>query len=411
MKKKNDILFLCQFFYPEYISSATLPFDTAEALVKEGFSVNVLCGYPKEYSEKDKVLRKEKYNGIEIKRVKYIQMKRSHTMGRLVNYFSFTLSVFLHFFSMRDYKSIIVYSNPPILPLIATLASKIFGCKLIFVCYDIYPEIAIRTRTISENSIISKVMNFINRLLYRNVTKVVALSNDMKNFLLKNRNQLDKNQVVVIPNWYEDKKNNSQNPYNNVLFKKIMAKDKLVISYFGNMGIAQDLNTLIDAMVLKKNDHNVVFVFAGHGNKLSFLKEVVRKNDLTNIYIYDFLRGKDFEDALSISDVFVVSLNKGLTGLAVPSKTYSYMMAGKPIISIMNTEADISKDLIDYQAGYGIEVGDVSKLISIIDELKINPKMIDAMGNNAQVLFHDKYTKEKCTTKYVEMMKEILEDF
>lgn len=410
MKNKNDILFLCQFFYPEYISSATLPFDTAEALVKEGFSVDVLCGYPKEYTEKNKVPRKEKYNGIKIKRLKYIQMKRSHTIGRLVNYFSFTLSVFLHILSMRKYKSIIVYSNPPVLPLIATFASKIFGCKMIFVCYDIYPEIAIRTSIISENSIISKVMNFINRLLYKNVTKVVALSNDMKNFLLKNRNQLDKNQVVVIPNWYEDKKNDSQNPYNNVLFEKICAKDKLVVSYFGNMGIAQDLNTIIDAMVLKKNDNNVVFVFAGHGNKLSFMKDVVKKHDLTNVYIYDFLRSNDFEDALSISDIFVVSLNKGLTGLAVPSKTYSYMMAGKPILSIMSKEADISRDLINYQAGYGIEVGDVSKFISIIDELKTNPEMIKKMGNNAQELFHEKYTKEKCTKKYVEMMKEILEE-
>ena len=46
---KKDILFLCQFFYPEHNSSATLPFDTAQYLANHGFSVDALCGYPKEY--------------------------------------------------------------------------------------------------------------------------------------------------------------------------------------------------------------------------------------------------------------------------------------------------------------------------------------------------------------------------
>ena len=45
---KRDILFLCQFFYPEHNSSATLPFDTAKYLAANGFTVDALCGYPKE---------------------------------------------------------------------------------------------------------------------------------------------------------------------------------------------------------------------------------------------------------------------------------------------------------------------------------------------------------------------------
>lgn len=48
--KKKDILFLCQFFYPEHNSSATLPFDTAVYLAEHGLQVDALCGYPKEYT-------------------------------------------------------------------------------------------------------------------------------------------------------------------------------------------------------------------------------------------------------------------------------------------------------------------------------------------------------------------------
>jgi hypothetical protein len=115
MREKKNVLFLCQFFYPEYISSATLPFDTAKALTKAGFKVGVLCGYPKEYNKNKEVMLEENYEGIEIRRLKYIQMKRSNILGRLVNYFSFTASVLARFGRLKYYESLIVYSNPPLI--------------------------------------------------------------------------------------------------------------------------------------------------------------------------------------------------------------------------------------------------------------------------------------------------------
>lgn len=411
MKEKKDVLFLCQFFYPEYISSATLPYDTAKALVKSGVSVGVICGYPKEYSTCKKVPSKETHEGIEINRIKYIQLKRSNILGRLINYFSFTASVLTKFMSIRKYKTIIVYSNPPILPMIASLAYKAFGVKIIFVSYDIYPEIAIKTNTINEKSIISKAMNFINKSLYKNANKVVALSYDMKEVILKNRSQINENQIEVIPNWFEDKIGlSTEQSYENILFKDFKAKEKLVVSYFGNMGIAQDLNTLIEAIKQFKNDKDVVFVFAGHGNKLSYLKDAVEKEELKNVIIYEFLHGEDFQDALNISDVFVVSLEKGLTGLAVPSKTYSYMMAGKPVIAIMGNNSDISKDLIANRAGFAMEVGELDSLVNAIRELKKNEQLRIEMGLNIRRVFEEKYTTEKATSKYVDMIKNVLEE-
>ncbi len=222
MNKRKDILFLCQYFYPEYISSATLPFDTALALTKEGFTVGALCGYPKEYNIADEVLVKEVHEGIKIRRLKYLQLKRSNFIGRIINYFSFTFMVVLHIFQLRKYKCLIVYSNPPILPLIAALGKKLFNTKVVFVSYDIYPEMAIITDTISEDSIISKMMNKVNKFVFKSVDKVVALSNEMKRYLLANRASLTEEHIEVIPNWYEDKGIiNTEELQHNELFSSI----------------------------------------------------------------------------------------------------------------------------------------------------------------------------------------------
>ncbi|KAB2332597.1 glycosyltransferase family 4 protein [Bacillus mesophilum] len=411
MKKKKDILFLCQYFYPEYVSSATLPFDTALALSKSGFTVEAMSGYPKEYNQIDEVPMKETHENIEIKRLKYIQLKRTNFIGRLINYFSFTLSVALRFWQLRKYKAIIVYSNPPVLPLIAALANKLFDTKVIFVSYDVYPEMAYITNTISEDSIISKMMKIVNKSIFKHVNKVVALSNEMKAYLLKHRKSLSEQQIEVIPNWYEDKGlSNEVESSKNTLFNSIKKGGNLVVSYFGNMGICQDLDTIADAIRELKDDNRIQFVFAGHGNKMKTLKSIVETENLNNVIIFDFLHGQDFQDALNISDCFIVSLADGLTGLAVPSKTYSYMMASKPVIAIIGEDSDIAKDLTDNNAGFAMEVGESKKLINSIKELLTDKGKREDMGKNCRDIFLEKYTKDQCTEQYVNMMKRILED-
>ncbi|UAL47164.1 glycosyltransferase family 4 protein [Sutcliffiella horikoshii] len=410
MNKKKDVLFLCQYFYPEYVSSATLPFDTAEALEKAGFSVGALVGYPEEYSLKNNVPLKESHKGIEIKRLKYIQLKRSNIVGRLINYFSFTLSAALRLNELRKYRVVVVYSNPPVLPLIAVLASKLFNTKVVFISYDVYPEMAHITNSIREHSIISKTMKLVNMGVFKHVNKVVALSNEMKAYLLKHRTKLSEQQVEVIPNWYEDRGiSDSKDALENKLFRSIKEDDNLIVSYFGNMGICQDLDTLVNAIRHFKDDRKVQFVFAGHGNKMDILKGIVLKEKLDNVSIFDFLHGQDFQDALNISDCFIVSLVKGLTGLAVPSKTYSYMMASKPVIAIMGEDSDIAKDLTENNAGYAMEVGETPKLINSIKELRDDKEKCKIMGGNCRDVFLKKYTKEHCTQQYVYLMKEILE--
>jgi glycosyltransferase involved in cell wall biosynthesis len=411
MKNKKDVLFLCQFFYPEYVSSATLPFDTAVALTKAGFSVGALCGYPKEYNLLDKVQLKERHENIEIKRLKYIQLKRSNTIGRLINYFSFTLSVAVHFGRLRKYKAVIVYSNPPVLPIIPALANKFFKTKVIFVCYDLYPEIAYVTKSIFKDGMISRMMRAANKIIFKRITKVIALSNEMKSYLLKHRTALSQEQIEIIPNWFEDKsESNKSTVLENDRFKDIKTEDNLVVSYFGNMGICQELDTIIDAIRQLKNDNKIKFLFAGHGNKMSKLKEIVKQENLDNVRIFDFLHGQDFEDALNISDCFLVSLANGLTGLCVPSKTYSYMMAGKPVIAIMGDDSDIVRDLEENKAGFAMQVGESSKLVSAIKELRDNDDERKIMGENCRNLFLEKYTKEHCTQQYIDMMKKVLEE-
>lgn len=403
MKHKKDILFLCQFFYPEYISSAQLPYDTVRALKDAGFSVGALCGYPHEYSDGADIPTKEEIDGIQIHRLKYIQMDRKGFLGRIVNYFSFTFMILLNIFEIAKYKAVVVYSNPPILPWIASWAKVLFGTKLIFVSYDLYPEVATVTNTLRDGNMICRLMNHINKCVYRRADHVVSLGSEQRAYILNHR-EITEDKVTVIPNWYKDEGELSRNREDN-RFRETVG-DRFVVSYFGNMGTMQDMKTILGAIRELKDDDKVFFLFAGHGNKMEKLKRIVEEENIGNVSIHKFLHGKDFQDALAISDCALVSLEKGATGLCVPSKTYSYMMQGIPLLAIMD-EGDIVRD-IESGAGLWVRNGESAKLAEAIRSLRADPEKLAAMRKTCRSIYLEKYTTEICTGKYISLFRQLL---
>lgn len=401
----KDILFLCQFFYPESNSSATLPFDTAKQLAASGITVDAMCGYPKEYNFGGKVPVKETVDGVDINRIKYIQLGRKRKLSRLINYFSFTFFALLRIFKLKNYKSIIVYSNPPVLPVVPVLANILFGTKFVFVAYDVYPEVAYASGALIPGSMIDKVMKHLNRSIYKRASMVVALTNEMKNFLMENRPELTADRVCVIPNWaHEGSVYKDSDAKSNFGF----SKDQFVVGYFGNMGICQDMETLLCAMRELKNEPDYGFLFVGHGNKKEHVESVIRDEGIENAKIYGFLVGEEFEQALAAADCCVVSLEKGLRGMCAPSKYYSYLQAGKPVVAVVEEESYLWEEITEKHLGVAVAVGDVTAMEASIRALAADKSTLDDMPLRTQQLYAEEYAAECGLKKYVDMMHSII---
>ena len=399
---KKDVMFLCQFFYPEYISSATLPFDTAQYLSKNGYSVGVLCGYPKEYWEGKGVPKRENVDGIDIKRINYVQLDRSSVVGRVVNYFSFVVSVFFRMKEVKEYKVVFVYSNPPLLPLVALMCKKLYGTKIVFISYDVYPELAIKAKMIKENGLTAKFFKMLNKRLIKETDKIVAVSEDMKTFFMNTRKVL-KEKVCVIPNWYEDC---LEKEYVKTQVLDFIPNDVFVISYLGNLGTCQDADIIFKIADLLREE-KIYIIIAGHGNKMNVAKDMVLKSSLEHVYVLPFLHGDDYETVLKRSDAFWVTLIPGLEGLCAPSKTYAYLMSGKPVIVSMEKNMEIAQDILSY--GAGIVTSDLSnsEIVKKIIEVKTNVQIAEKMKKNARELYERKYEKSVCLEKYIKLMEEL----
>lgn len=382
--KKKRIAFLCQFFYPEKVSSATLPYDLAKYLAENGFNVFCLCGYPKEYlKQKGKIKKEEIVDGIRIKRLKYLMPSRKSVIGRIINFFSFTCKCLLYKRCFKDYDYLIVYSNPPILPYVAYKVHKKYGTKIVFVSYDVYPEIAINTHSISKDGFIAKTMRRINKTIFSSVDKVVALSQDMKDYLVANRD-IDGNKIIVIPNWFD--------------LEKVKYKEKtksITVTYLGNLGTCQDTDTILECAKLLKKDRYIRFVLGGHGNKVDAIKNFILKNELENIELKDFLTGEDYYNAMTKSDCFIISLEKNINGLCFPSKYYSYLAYGRPIIAICES-GSLSNEIIDNHIGFHTTNGQTYELSLIIKTIQtMSSDVYRSICLGSRLLFEKYYSVEK----------------
>ena len=362
-----------------------------------------MCGYPREYNAAGEVPLRETRDGVSIRRLHYIQLSRRSKLGRLLNYLSFTLSVLFHIFEIKDYQAVVVYSNPPVLPVAAILANRLFKTKIIFVSYDVYPEVAYASGSLREGSAVSNVMQRINRSLFKRAEAVVALTDEMREYLLRSRPELSADRVVTISNWAHEAKTGSKSAARAELG---YTDEDFIVAYFGNIGICQDETALLQAMDQLADHKNIKFLIAGHGNKMPSVRQAAER--LPNVRICDFLAGAAFERAVAASSCGIVSLERGLTGMCAPSKYYSYLQGGLPILSVAEQDSYLSKETLCSEIGLVSDVGNGAQLTRNILQLYRDPELCKKMSSNAARRYTEKYAKDIGLNKYAALFKSVL---
>ena len=262
--------------------------------------------------------------------------------------------------------------------------------------YDVYPEVAYASGSIRPGSLIDRAMNGINRLLYRRAS-CVALTDEMRGFLLEHRPGLSADRVTTIANWAHEK---SLMPSPDAWTRFGYEPGQFVVSYFGNMGTCQEMDTLVRAIEQLRDDDRVRFLMIGHGNKKAAITERFQKEGLTNVQVIDFLTGEAFEQAVAITSCCVVSLEKGLKGTCAPSKFYSYLQGGKPVLAVVERGSYLQAEVEEHAIGRAVELGDADGLVRAVLELQSDPQEARAMGRRAGALYEREYALPVAMKKY-----------
>ncbi|VTA93907.1 capsular polysaccharide biosynthesis protein Cps4F [Streptococcus pneumoniae] len=391
------ILFVCQHYKPEPFRLS----DICEDLVRKGHEVSVLAGIPnypegKIYADyRHNKKRREIIEGVTIYRSYTIPRKKS-VVFRLLNYFSFaissTLGVLLGRYKTKDgsnFDCVFVNQLSPVMMAWAGMAYKKKYKKPMFLyCMDVWPD-SLTVGGVKQDGLIFKLFKFISKKVYRASDYIFVTSPSFKNYFVK-QFDISEQKITYLPQYAED------------LFipdESIVNKESVDLTFAGNIGKAQNLETILKAASLIEKNTNlpkkIHFHFVGDGTELLSMKALAHELELKNISFYGRRSLEEMPSFYKKSDAMLVSLiGDSIVSRTIPGKVQSYMAAGKPIIGAILGDAKIIVE--EANCGYVSPERDVKQLAKNICKFSmLSIKRQRELGKKARCYYENHFSKEQ----------------
>jgi glycosyltransferase involved in cell wall biosynthesis len=410
--ESHQLLVLCQLFYPELVSTGQTLTELCEELVRFGVDVEVVCGPPTILGRNKKVAKYIEHKGIRIRRVWGTRFPKLNLLGRVINQITFATSVFLHLLFHRPKRPILVLTNPPFLAITCGILNllKISG-PYIYLVFDVYPDTAVRLGVLKENGLLSGIWERLNTFVFKHASAIVVIGRCMEEVITKKMENCNLNtngKLHHISVWSDDELIRSASERENPLKKKWELEDKFVVGYFGNMGRFHDMETIINAAEILKDNKNICFLFVGEGHKKQATMEYVARHNLQNCQFHTYVDRQDLGYLMHLADIGIVSLLEGQEGLSVPSKALGLMAAGVPLIAVMSPKSEIARIVKEEGCGIVVKPGEEKVLADSILQLYNDNAQLKQMGANALMAIREKYNLDKISRKYFDLIGQVV---
>lgn len=396
---KRRLWVVTELYYPEETSTGYYLTKIAEGLTGD-FEVKALCGQPNYSARGRKSPKKEIHKNVEIFRAWGTTLDKNVIVFRLLNMLTLSFGVFWKaLLNFRKADRILVVTTPPSLPFICAAASLLRGAKYTLLIHDNYPEILIAVNKARENSLFVRILNALNRRLYKYADKIIVVGRDMLE-LVGEKTRGSNVPIEYIPNWAELEQVEPSDRQSNELLRELGISDKFVFLYAGNMGHPNDLESIIACAERLKDDEDFYFIFLGAGVKKKWLEKIVGEKHLENVSILNPRPRSEQNIFLNACDVALVSLVKKMYGVSMPSRTYNVLGVGKPILALTDKNSELARVVLEEEVGWVVPPNEPEKLLRIIYDIRNNSELLPKMERRARAAALQKYSLETAVERY-----------
>lgn len=391
-----NIIVFSQYYEPEPF----LIHDKMKELVNNGNNVTVITGLPN--YPKGELISGYKAGCSEIDGVKIVRLpirpRKKGTKNLFLNYLSYAMKASKYTRKLEDsFDAIFVYQLSPVFMAIpAIVLKKRINKPIILYCLDLWPE-SLVSGGIKKNSIIYNIIKLISKKIYKSIDKIEISSKSFEKYF---KQTLKINgDYIFNPQYAVDE--NSEYINTDIDFPK----DKINISFTGNIGEMQGLEVAIKAM--KNVDDKVILHIIGDGSKKETLESLA--NELKIKGKIKFHGRKPVEQMKSVmenSDALLVTMKDDeVISYTLPAKVQSYLKSGKFIIGSINGEA---ADVIrESKAGIVSPAEDVQKLAENINQFVNNYDIYRLDGIRGIEYYNKNFGKDKFIQILLNDLKDI----
>lgn len=371
------ILIVSQYFWPEFF----IINDLVQTLESQGNTIKVLTGKPNYPS--GKVFNGYRQHGVQeeifAKKVSVFRAplrprKTGGARNLFLNYWSFIWNG-MRFFpatvKKEHYDAILVFAPSPITMAIPAIYLKWkLKTHLAIWVQDLWPESLSATGFIKNRFLLALI-----RLLVRGIySRADTLLVQSEGFIKPVSRYADDEKIIYYPNSYKNEPKafglESEHSISNSLPENLkeLFDQYFCVTFAGNLGTAQSLETIIDAAVKLNYLPDLRIVLVGSGALSDWLLEQKVNRKLDNLVLAGRFPSEMMPHIFMSSEALLVTLKKEeIFSYTIPGKIQAYLAAGRPIIAALDGEGARVVD----NAGAGLTCGaeDVNGLVACIERL------------------------------------------
>jgi glycosyltransferase involved in cell wall biosynthesis len=394
------LLVLNQYYSPGVEATAQLLTDLCEGLA-ETFEVTVVTGTV-EGAEAGVSER----NDVRVVRVRSTRYSRRGLIRRGLNYISYMGLALERALRTGRPDMVFCMTDPPFLGSAGLVVARRFRVPLVVTTQDVFPEVAVELGRIRNPFVVSLIRMLVNTYLHR-ADRIVAIGETMKDRL--EARGAPPERLRVIPNWIDTKRITPQ-PRDNDWAREHGVDGAFVVMHSGNVGEAQDLDTLIRAAASLRDLKDMRLLIIGDGSRYRDLTALAEKLEVENLTFLPYQPRETLSQSLSAATVHFVGLARGLTGHVVPSRFYGVLAAGRPAIVAADEESETVQVVRAVGCGVAIAPGDPIALAHALREAHAGKLDLEAMGQRGRAYVVAKADRDVAISSYRAIFREVLHD-
>ena len=379
------VVVICPHFAPDTAPTGTVMTRIVEELVGLGHRVHVVTALPWYRSHAiepgwgGRWIRREATDWGSITRVHpFPGDSRTNLVRRAIGFVGYSLLAGFEALRIGGWfrrADVVIAMSPPLtLGVTGWMVASARRAPLVFNVQDVFPDAAIETGAITNRTIIAAARR-LERLTYRLADGVTVLSTDLADNVRAKLPSGLAGRVHEIPNFVdtdEIRPGDRATRYRS----ELGVGDGPVVLYGGNVGFSQSLDLMIAAARARPD---VTFLINGNGAARASLEEAA--SDLGNVIFRGYIAAERLSELLATGDVHVVPLKSGLARVSVPSKTYSILAAGRPVVAAIDPGTAVPRILEESGAGLAVDPDDVEAFVDALSRLIDDPDRAAAMGD------------------------------
>jgi colanic acid biosynthesis glycosyl transferase WcaI len=389
------LLVLCPHFAPDTAPTGEVMSSIGTELAARGHELYIVTSLPwyrhhrVEPEWRGRVVRHERVDWGRVTRVHPFPTDKRNIPARALGFAGFTALV--EAMALKGWKghrpdAVVAMSPPLTLGVAGWLAARRWRVPFVFNIQDVFPDVAVELGAITNTAVI-RAASWLERWSYRRADAVTVLSDDLRdNLVAKIEGTVPDahDRIRVIPNFVDTvgiaPAEPDGTPGGGAYRREFGLEGRQVVMYAGNVGFSQSLDLVLAAAGELSDRTDAAFVINGGGSAKLDLQQRVAEAGLANVHFVDFQPKGRLPDVLAAGDIHVVPLRRGLARSSVPSKTYSILAAGRPVVASVDEGTEVARVVEKAGAGLAVPPDDPDAFTHAITALLDDPARARAMG-------------------------------